>query len=119
MRNDSNDVWYLKVAAGVHTSDGDEVIPLPLFLGRTLNGAAHVTRTFGPYVFWNDFDKTQVARYLMKMFSYRKLTPQVQANIRTILTDYKPWIDWDQDFIKALSEREHDLDITEVWPNGN
>ena len=115
------DNWYLKVADGVHVTDGDEVIPIPLFVARAINGHLEVTRTFGPYMFWNDFDKTQEAKYLMKMLAYRKLTPQVQAKIRTILTDYKPWIDWDDEFIKVLSEREHDLDITQPWEvkNGN
>jgi hypothetical protein len=107
MHNGSNNVWYLKV--------NDEVIPLPLFLYQTLYGAAHVTRTFGPYMFWNDFDKTTEARYLMNMFSYRKLTPVVQQKVAKILELYKPWIDWDQDFIETLEEREHDLDITQMW----
>lgn len=108
------DNWYLKV-------NGDEVIPIPLFVARAINGHLDVTRTFGPYVFWNDFDKTQEAKYLMKMFSYRKLTPSVQAKVKDIIARYKPWIDQDSEFIKVLNEREHDLDITQPWEvdNGN
>ncbi len=93
----------------------DTVIPIPLYITRTLLHNSVVTRTFGPYIFWNDFDQTQEAKYLMKMFSYRKLTLQVQAKIRTILDLYKPWIDWDNEFIAVLEEREHDLDITQPW----
>ena len=106
------DNWYLKI-------NGDEVIPIPLFVARAINGHLDVTRTFGPYIFWNDFDQTPEATYLMKMFSYRKLTPSVQAKVSSIIARYKPWIDWDREFIQTLEEREHDLDITEVWSNGN
>ena len=93
----------------------DTVIPIPSYITRALLHHDAVTRTFGPYMFWNDFDKTAEAKYLMKMFSHRKLTPQVQQKVAKILDLYKPWIDWDREFIQALEEREHDLDITQPW----
>ena len=92
--------WYLL--------RNDEIVQIPYYLMRTLRGEETLTRTFGIYIFINNFELTGEARYLKEMFRYKKLTPTAQKKVDAILELHKPWVRIDTEFKKALEEREND-----------
>lgn len=93
-----NNQWYLV--------RNDEVARLPLYAHMSLAGKHELTHRWGPYAFYNFFEKTPEAHYLMKMFRYKILTSAPEKKIHEILERNKDWISIDDSFVEALIERE-------------
>lgn len=87
----------------------NEVARLPYWLFLFICGKHIATHHFGPYVFYNNFELTAEARYLKEMFKYPQLTPTAAKKVQTILDTYGPCISINEEFVKALQEREANL----------
>ena len=107
-----NDNWYL-----MHN---DEVARLPKYLRYTLVGKSVCTCTFGPYDFYNYFEETTDAKYLMEMFQHIRLTPTPSKRVQQIIHDKRDWVKLNLIFAQALSNREKEFgfEFEEPW-NGN
>lgn len=98
-----------------------EVAQLPHPLYMLMIGVLKPTRYFGPYIFYNNFEQTAEAKYLMTMFKYPHLTPTPEKKIRTIMKEYSPFVEPNEEFIQALMIRETLISPDNVWEeiNGN
>lgn len=83
-----------------------EVGKIPYYVSLSIRGIKRLTKTWGPYKFYNGFETTKEAEYLVKMFQYPKLTERAQAKVRDIFFDYGEWVERDIEFEQFLKERE-------------
>lgn len=83
----------------------NEVGKVPRYMALTLMGINKETYHWGPYTFYNEFENTHQAQYLMKMFKYKQLTDRAASKMADIRFDYCMWFTEDQSFIKAMEER--------------
>lgn len=93
-----DDKWYLM--------RNDEVAQIPLYVKRTLLQERVVTRVFGPYIFFNNFELTPEATYLKQMLKYRQLTATAQKKVDSIKQRYSRWVMIDTEFEQVLRERD-------------
>lgn len=89
-------------------NDEGEVGKIPFYVSLSVRGITRATRIWGPYIFYNGFETTSEAEYLMKMFRYKQLTPVAAAKVAKIRSLNTEWIGEDKDFIEALEAREHE-----------
>lgn len=103
------DTWYL--------SYNNEIARLPRYLRYALQGKSFGTYTFGPYDFYNYFEETTEAKYLMEMFQHVRLTPTPSKKVRQIIHDRRDWIKLNTVFAKSLSNREKEFgfEFEEPW----
>lgn len=94
-----NNTWFI-------VNKADEVAKIPYWLVLLMAGHRDLSDWFGPYMFYNNFETTAEARYLVEMFKYRVLTPTAETKVRSLLQQYKPLISIDTTFVDALIERE-------------
>ena len=99
---------YTKHGQDYLVVDG-EISKIPYYVSLSLRGEHRNTRTWGPYKFFNGFETTSQAEYLMKMFQYPHLTDVARRKVTDIYFDYSLWIEIDQDFIETLNKREEAL----------
>lgn len=112
--------YYNATLVPIHTSEygriyskGDthylvtdnEIGKIPRYMALTLMGVHQATHHWGPYTFYNEFENTQQAQYLIKMFKYKQLTDRARQKVADIRFDYNMWFEEDQSFIKAMEER--------------
>ena len=96
----------------IYTSHGqdylvtDEVSKIPYYVSLEVQGTHRLTKTWGPYKFYNGFETTREAEYLMKMFRYPHLTDKAQRKVTDIMFNYGIWIERDIEFENILKERE-------------
>lgn len=83
-----------------------EVGKIPYYVSLSIRGTKRLTKTWGPYKFYNGFETTKEAEYLVKMFQYPKLTERAQTKVRDIFFDYGEWVERDIEFEQFLKERE-------------
>ena len=95
-------------AASKHylVNKADEVAELPHWLWLLVEGKYAPSMRWGPYLFYNTFENTSEAQYLMEMFKHRVLTAAAEAKVRNILKQYEPLIHINESFVEALLERE-------------
>ena len=95
-------------AASKHylVNKADEVAELPHWLWLLVEGKYAPSMRWGPYLFYNTFENTSEAQYLMEMFKHRVLTTTAEAKVRNILKQYEPLIHINESFVEALLERE-------------
>lgn len=84
----------------------DEVAELPHWLWLLVEGKYAPSMRWGPYAFYNTFENTSEAQYLMEMFKHRILTATAETKMRNILKQYEPLIHINESFVAALIERE-------------
>lgn len=94
-----NNTWFI-------INKADEVAKVPYWLVLLMAGHRDLSDWFGPYMFYNNFENTQEAKYLKEMFKYRVLTPTAETKVRSIMTTYSPCVGIDGAFVEALIERE-------------
>lgn len=83
----------------------DEIGKIPRYMALTLMNVYNETGHWGPYTFYNGFDATPEAQYLMKMFRYPQLTDRARQKVADIRFDYNMWFTEDESFIKAMEAR--------------
>lgn len=86
-----------------------EVSKIPYYVSLSLRGDHRLTKTWGPYKFYNGFEVTAEAEYLKKMFQYPHLTDVALKKVTDIYFDYSAWIELDNDFVETLNKREETL----------
>ena len=84
----------------------DEVAELPHWLWLMVEGKYGPSMRWGPYLFYNTFENTTEAQYLLEMFKHRVLTATAETKVRNILGKYQPQIHINETFVAALVERE-------------
>ena len=84
----------------------DEVAELPHWLWLLVEDKYAPSMRWGPYLFYNTFENTPEAQYLMEMFKHRVLTATAETKVRGILEQYKSLIHINDSFVAALVERE-------------
>ena len=87
-------------------NDANEVALLPHWLWLLVEQKRELTLRWGPYAFFNNFEQTTEAKYLMQMFKYRILTATAETKVKDILNRYQPIIGINENFTRALIERE-------------
>lgn len=87
-------------------NNNNEVIVIPFWVARSLMGDRQLTYCYGPYLFYNGYETTTEAKYVMSMFKYPKLTSRAQQKVDSIMTDNREWIAINKEFKEALDERE-------------
>lgn len=104
-------------AASKHylVNKADEVAELPHWLWLLVEGKYAPSMRWGPYLFYNTFENTSEAQYLMEMFKHRVLTAAAEAKVRNILKQYEPLIHINDSFVAALIEREG---CPDYWGSG-
>lgn len=88
-------------------------LPHPLYL--LMIGVRKKTFIFGPYIFYNNFEESNEAAYLKKIFQYPHLTPTPEKKVRTIMEEYSPFVEPNEEFIQALMIREALISPDNVW----
>lgn len=96
----------------------NEVAQLPQHLYMLMTGVLKPTRYFGPYIFYNNFENTPEAKYLMTMFRYPHLSSTPEKKIRSITGDNKMFIQIDKEFVAVLMEREALISADNIWTGG-
>lgn len=96
---DASSKHYLRNSA-------NEVAELPHWLWIMVEGKYSPSMRWGPYLFYNTFENTPEAQYLLEMFKHRILTPVAETKVRDILNKYKLLIHINDSFVEALIERE-------------
>ena len=86
-----------------------EVGKIPYYVSLSVRGIRRPTKHWGPYTFFNGFDTTKEAEYVMEMFQYPKLTDKAQAKLKAIFAKYGDWVETDMSFINILGARERRL----------
>lgn len=92
-----------------------EVAQLPHHLYLLMTGVLKPTRYFGPYIFYNNFEQTVEAKYLMTMFKYPHLTPTPEKKIYAIISNNDAFIKVDKEFVTVLMERETLISPDNIW----
>ena len=106
------DSWY------VVTKQGEEVTKVPIWVARSLLFDRELTGCFGPYMFYNNYEQSANAQYLIGMFKYPNLTPAASAKREAILESDREWVIINKEFMEALNEREK-LIAQHACSNGN
>ena len=88
------------------TVGGEEVIKVPVWVARSLKQEREITGCFGPYMFYNNYEQSANAQYLIGMFKYPNLTPAASAKREAILEADREWVIINKEFMEALNERE-------------
>lgn len=92
-----------------------EVAQLPHPLYMLMIGVLKPTRYFGPYIFYNNFEQTAEAKYLMTMFKYPHLTPTPEKKIHAIVSNNGAFIKIDKELVAVLMERETLISPDNIW----
>ena len=71
-----------------------------------LIGRMYLTSIVGPYKFYNGYQDTESAQYLVEMLKYKHLTARAQAKVDHILEDDKLFIEQDPVFWAILKARD-------------
>lgn len=79
---------------------------VPRHLYTYLIGCMYVTSIVGPYKFYNGYQETESAKYLVEMLKYKHLTSRAQAKVDRILEDDKLFIEQDDTFWDILKARD-------------
>lgn len=83
-----------------------EVSKISYYVSLSLRGERRLTKTWGPYRFFNGFETTAEAEYIKRMFQYPHLTDKAQKKVADIYFDYSIWIELDDEFVGILNKRE-------------
>lgn len=83
-----------------------EYAVIPYHWYMYLIGRMYVTSIVGPYKFYNDYQVTDEAKYLVEMLKYKHLTARAQAKVDRILEDDKLFIEQDDTFWDILKARD-------------
>ena len=79
---------------------------LPYHWYMYLIGRMYITSIVGPYKFYNGYQDTESAKYLVEMLKYKHLTARAQAKVDHILEDDKLFIEQDTVFWDILKARD-------------
>lgn len=88
------------------TRNSEEVTKVPVWVARSLLFDREITGCFGPYMFYNNYEQSANAQYLVGMFKYPNLTPAASAKREAILESDREWVIINKEFMEALNERE-------------
>lgn len=73
---------------------------VPQWLYRAIVDEEAITYMYGPYVFFNGFEKTTEGKYVLAMAKHEVLTPKAKMKFDAILQNYGFWIRVDQEYME-------------------
>lgn len=89
---------------------------LPDFVGITLHtNQMEVTKVYGPFVFYNHFEDTLMARKISRIAHTLYPTNQESLYVQQILEKYALWVDLIPDEVKRMETLK--TDATRQWTN--
>lgn len=98
--------FYRRGEQAYLVTDGGEVGKIPPYVAVEITGGHILTAQWGPYLFYNGFERTREAEYLKEMFKYPQLTDRAQKKVTDIFFNYSIWVETNQEFVSILNERE-------------